>query len=402
MSIRERKSKNNPKGQSTWEIQVYTGRVDLATGKRVRHYETFVGTETAAKKKRDQLVVDLERNNIMPVSGRMTTAAALASWLDSYVKTNCSPRTYDGYASIIKTHLAPNIGPIVLKNLTGQAIQAYYGKAMESLSHTTVNHHHRVLSQAMKWAVEQGYLARNPCDLARVKVQRKTVMRTLTPGELAWLLECGRDSYYHPVIYTAVSTGLRQSELLGLKWRDVDLTLCTINVSRTLYKRGGQSVLKETKTRGSRRSVSMTPKLAAFLRQYKEEREGMYRAMDKELGLDDMLFTSVAFEPLNPSVVSHNFHMMTVQAGLPGVRFHDMRHTFASLMLMRGAKPKVISEALGHASVAFTMDTYSHIIEGMQRDAMNLLDEVMPVGRVDAINGKLTADAPTDTQKAAF
>ena len=88
-------------------------------------------------------------------------------------------------------------------------------------------------------------------------------------------------------------------------------------------------------------------------------------------------------------MVSHNFRLMTVKAGLPGVRFHDMRHTFASLMLMRGAKPKVISEALGHASVAFTMDTYSHIIEGMQRDAMNLLDEVIPVGRVPA---RLTAN----------
>jgi integrase len=400
--IRERKSKTDPKGQSTWEITIYTRQIDPKTGKRGRHYVTFVGTETAAKKKRDELAVDVGRGNIAPVSGKMTTATVLASWLDSYVKTNCSPRTYDGYASIIRTHLVPSIGKITLRGLTGQSVQAYYGRAMEKLSHTTVSHHHRVLSEAMKWAIEQGYLSRNPCDMARVKVQRKTVMRTLTPGELAWLLECGRDSFYYPVIYAAVSTGLRQSELLGLKWRDIDLTLCTINVSRTLYKRGGQSVLRETKTRGSRRSVSMTPKLAAFLRQYQTEREGVYLHVGRVLSLDDMVFTSVAFEPLNPSVVSHNFHLMTVKAGLPGVRFHDMRHTFASLMLMRGAKPKVISEALGHASVAFTMDTYSHIIEGMQRDAMNLLDEVIPVGRVNNINVKLTSNHRNITGNAVI
>ena len=86
-------------------------------------------------------------------------------------------------------------------------------------------------------------------------------------------------------------------------------------------------------------------------------------------------------EPLNPCVVTHNFHKLAMSAGLSGVRFHDLRHTFASLMLLRGAKPKVISEALGHASVAFTMDVYSHIIEGMQSDAKALLDEVLPVGK---------------------
>ena len=109
------------------------------------------------------------------------------------------------------------------------------------------------------------------------------------------------------------------------------------------------------------------------------------------------MFTTYQCEPLNPSVVTHNFRRMTDQAGIKGVRFHDLRHTFASLMLLRGAKPKVISEALGHASVGFTMDVYSHIIEGMQSEAMALLDEVLPSGtsqKYDAeksYNGKLTA-----------
>ena len=124
----------------------------------------------------------------------------------------------------------------------------------------------------------------------------------------------------------------------------------------------------------------MTPKLALFLREYQAGREKLYRELGKELTLDGLVFAGVEGRPIDPGVLSHAFGRIARQAGLGGVRFHDLRHTFASLMLLRGAKPKVISEALGHSSVAFTMDTYSHIIEGMQEDAMALLDEVLPAG----------------------
>jgi len=137
----------------------------------------------------------------------------------------------------------------------------------------------------------------------------------------------------------------------------------------------------------------MTPKLALFLRGYRAEREWLYQQLGKPLTLDSLVFTSVAGKPIDPGVVSHTFARIAKQAGLNGVRFHDLRHTFASLMLLRGAKPKVISEALGHSSVAFTMDCYSHIIEGMQEDAMALLDEVLPAGKNGVFpknNAKLT------------
>ena len=124
----------------------------------------------------------------------------------------------------------------------------------------------------------------------------------------------------------------------------------------------------------------MTPKLSLFLREYRVERELLYLKLGKQLTLDDLVFTSVELKPIDPCVLTHAFTRVAKQVGLEGVRFHDLRHTFASLMLLRGAKPKVISEALGHSSVAFTMDCYSHIISGMQEDAMALLDEVLPAG----------------------
>jgi integrase len=192
------------------------------------------------------------------------------------------------------------------------------------------------------------------------------------------------------VIYTAVSTGLRQAELLGLRWRDLDLDMCSISVSQVLYKRKGICQFKEPKTQHSRRRVAMTPKLAIFLREYRAEREVISRKTGKELSLDNLVFSNVLGTPIDPGVLSHAFSKICKKAGLENVRFHDLRHTFASLMLLRGAKSKVISEALGHSSVAFTMDTYSHIIEGMQSDAMALLDEVLPSGVFQKTNANLT------------
>ena len=375
------------KGKNSWQIQIYTG--PGPDGKPRRHFETVRGRKGDAQRRLTELLSSLDKGVYTP-PGRLTVAEHLKNWLEGYVKTNCSQRTLDSHQSIIETHLIPALGQVQLKHLHPQAIQSYYGKACERLSPRSVHYHHRVLSQSLKYAVRQGYLGRNPCELVDPPSWKGKAMRTLTPSEVEVLFENAQDNYYYPVVYTAVSTGLRQAELLGLRWRDVDLDMLSISVSQVLYKRRGICVFKEPKTAHSRRRVAMTPKLALFLRGYKAEREWLYQQLGKPLTLDSLVFTSVAGKPIDPGVVSHTFARIAKQAGLNGVRFHDLRHTFASLMLLRGAKPKVISEALGHSSVAFTMDVYSHIISGMQEDAMALLDEVLPAGVAQKINANLT------------
>ena len=365
------------RSKNSWQIQIYTGVGPDSKPKR--HFETVKGRKGDAQKRLTELLSSLDKGVYTP-PGRLTVAAHLNNWLDGYVKTNCSQRTLDGYQSIILRHLMPGLGHVQLKHLHPQTIQAYYGKAHEKLSNRTVHHHHRVLSQSLKYAVRQGYLGRNPAELVDPPSPKGKSMRTLTQSEVMDLLTNARDSYYYPVIYTAVSTGLRQAELLGLRWRDIDLDLRSISVCQTLYKRHGVCEFKEPKTSHSRRLVSMTPKLADYLSQYKEERESLSLHLGRLLKPDDLVFSNAEGKPTDPGVLSHNFARIAKRAGLKNVRFHDLRHTFASLMLLRGAKPKVISEALGHASVAFTMDTYSHIIEGMQSEAMALLDEVLPPG----------------------
>lgn len=282
---------------------------------------------------------------------------------------------------IIERHLIPALGHTLLRQLTPQAIQAYYGKACQALSSRTVHKHHRLLKESLKYGVRQGYLGRNPCDLVDPPSWKPKTMRTLTPEESRDLLDIASSNQFYPVIYTAISSGLRQAELLGLRWRDIDLDFRSISVCQVLYKHRGICEFKEPKTKHSKRRVSMTPKLVDYLREYKGDRESLSLHLGQLLKPDDLVFSNADGQPIDPSVLSHNFARIAKRAGLKNMRFHDLRHTFASLTLLKGAKPKVISEALGHSSVAFTMDTYSHIIEGMQSEAMELLDGVLPPGK---------------------
>ena len=360
--------------KGSWQITIYSGYVG---GKAVRHHETVKGTKTDAMRRMRELEGGLDRGVPIPV-GKLTVEQHLDNWLAGYARTACSPRTVDGYQSIVENHLVPALGHLQLRQLQPQAIQTYYGKACETLSARTVLKHHRLLSQSLRYAVRQGILGRNVCELVTAPSWKGKAMRTLTPSEVEVLLENVSSHQLYPIIYMALSTGLRQAELLGLRWRDIDLSMCSISINQTLYKRRGVCMFQHPKTEHSRRRVAMTPKLALFLREYRTEREVLYLELGRVLGLDDLVFANYEGKPLDPSMLSHEFARIVKRAGLEHVRFHDLRHTFASLALLRGAKPKVISEALGHSSVAFTMDVYSHIIEGMQSEMMALLDEVLP------------------------
>ncbi len=365
-----------PKGKDTWKIVISMG--SGADKKRRRHMETIHGRKSAAQKRINELLVLKEKGIITP-NVRLTLGDHLRNWLAGYVKSNCSPRTLDSYQSIAELHIIPNLGYYQLKQLTPQAIQEYYSKVGETLTPRTVHKHHRLLSQALKYAVRQEYLVRNPCGFVDAPSWQPKPMRTLTEWEVSILMQAAADSPYYPVYYTAVSTGLRQAELCGLRWRDLDLDLLSLSVNQVLYKRRGKCELKPPKTGHSRRSVAMTPKLALYLREYRADRESLFWHLGEPLNLDRFVF-GLLDKPCDPSMLSHDFAIIAKRAGLEGVRFHDLRHTFASLMLKRGAPAKVISEALGHASVAFTLQTYAHVIPGMQEKSMELLNEVLPDG----------------------
>ncbi len=254
------------RGGNSWNIQVYLE--PGPDGKRKRSYETVIGKKVDAQKRLNELLVNLDKG-ILPPSSKMTVAQLFESWLSGYVKTHCSPKTYSGYAGMSRNHILPAFGTLLLRQLQPAAIQAYYGRAIEKLSPRTVHKHHRLLSEAMKYAVRQGYLGRNPLSLVDAPSWKRRTMRTLTQDEVLALLDEAKSNYYYPVYYTALSSGLRQAELLGLRWRDLDLDMGSISVTQVLSKHGGVTAFKEPKTAHSRRRVAMTNKLALFLRGHK-------------------------------------------------------------------------------------------------------------------------------------
>jgi len=255
-----------------------------------------------------------------------------------------------------------------------------------------VLHIHRVLFQALNYAVRQGLLVRNPAQLVDPPRPKKPKMKNLTPQEAGRLLCVAEDTPYYPIIYTAIKTGLRQAELLGLPWRDLDLDLASLSVTQALYKRKGVCQFKEPKSEHSRRQLDLAPSLALFLRRYKAGREMERLLLGKPLREDDLVFGNVDGAPMDPGTLTHNFARIARRADLAGTGFHDLRHTFASLMLLAGIHPKIVSEMLGHSSVAFTLDTYSHVVPGLQEAAAKRLDEMLEPELTEARNvGKMSA-----------
>jgi integrase len=177
-------------------------------------------------------------------------------------------------------------------------------------------------------------------------------------------------------------TGLRQAELLGLRWRDLDFSKSLLSVSQTLFKRRGVLKFIEPKSQHGRRRISLTDKLATFLRDYQGQRELLsFTQRGKGLSLDDLVFSNVRFEPIDASMLSHEFLAIGERIGLASVHFHTLRHSFCSLALMKGASVKVVSEMMGHSSVVFTLSVYAHVMPGQQEAAMRVLNDALQIGR---------------------
>ena len=195
-------------------------------------------------------------------------------------------------------------------------------------------------------------------------------MAFMTPEDVQKLLATAQDTPYYTLIYAALYTGMRRGELLGLRWCDVDLDMATLSVVQSLQRRyGGEFLVKEPKSSRGRRLIALPPSLAILLRQHKAQQDDVRKLLGLALAETDLVFAHLDASPLDPSTISHAFGRITRKAGLPNIRFHDLRHTHASLMLRNGVHPKIVSERLGHSSIAITLDTYSHVLPGLQEAA---------------------------------
>ena len=370
------------RGKNSYSIAISLGK-DATTGKYKYQWVSVKGTKKDAEKRLSELLYQLDNGTFMK-PGKTTLAEYLKRWLNDYAWPNLSPRTAEGYESIIRCHLIPALGNTVLTLLKPEHLQRYYSEKLSggrydgrgALGPTTVSHHHTCLHRALKMALKWGLITRNPADAVTAPRPQRADMHTMTEGNLDTFLETASKSPYHVLFYQALFTGMRRSELLALRWCDLDLLLCQAHVTRSLHHlRTGEIVFRSPKTAKGRRMVALTPSATLLLQEHRDKQAAQRAMLGIPLKDDDLVFSDLEGKPLLPDTISHIWTKLVKRAGLEKIRLHDARHTHASLMLKQGVHPKIVQERLGHATIATTLDLYSHVVPGLQEAAAARFDE---------------------------
>jgi len=310
--------------------------------------------------------------------GQVTVAQYLESWLQS-ASLSLRPKTQRQYEQIARQHIGPTIGELMLADLQPDHIQSLYSAKLEhGASPSTVRILHAVLHRALSRAVRWGLIDRNPTDAVDRPRLRRKEMKTLTAEQVRCLLAAARASRLETVLCLAVTTGLRQGELLGLRWSDLDWRTGHLRVQRQVQRIGGQGlVFGEPKSASGRRVVVLGPAMIGRLRTY-QERQALEKIVAggrwQENGL---VFPSTIGTPMEARNLVRSFKALLKEAGLPEIRFHDLRHTAATLMLQEGVHPKIVQERLGHSQISLTLDIYSHVLPTMQEEAARKLDSLL-------------------------
>jgi len=334
----------------------------------------------------EQLTAALrDRDRGMPLpGGRQTLAQFLESWLDTVGTPTLRPRTLEGYRVLARLHLLPYLGKKELRKLTPQDLQRVYAEKLASgLAPRTVGHCHRFLHRALEDAMRWGLVPRNICDLISPPRVPQMEMRALSPAQCQEFLHAAEGDAFEALYVLALTTGMRQGELLALKWGDIDLSTGTLQVRRSIARLTGQGFVEsEPKTAKSRRSISLMGMAVDALRRHRQRQIETRLAVGPAWEEHGLVFCNSLGRPLErQSVTQRSFRPLLDKAELPHIRFHDLRHSAASLLLSLGIHPKVVQEMLGHAQIGITMDTYSHVMPALQREAVDTVERFLRGGR---------------------
>ncbi len=309
---------------------------------------------------------------------RLHVGDYLDQWLNDCVRANLAPSTIRSYEDTVKKHIAPILGHMPLARLSAPVIQNYISRKLEQkLSTTRVRYHAAILNKALNHAVRWSLLVRNPMEFVELPRRRKPEMRVWDEEQVRmFLAEAKRSSANYVLYLTAILTGMRQGELLGLRWQDVNFLLGTATVQRTFYRLGKQQIVREPKTATSRRTIPLHPVLVEVLRQVKAAQAEHKRLLGPEYEDSSLVFCQPNGKPVHAhNIVQRDFRRVIKRAKVPRIRFHDLRHCHATHMLRVGVNPKIVQERLGHSTTAFTLSVYSHVLPGMQSEASKLVAE---------------------------
>jgi len=353
-------------------------------------------TQKEVQEKLRAALQEKQQGIVLTGTARQTLEQFLTDWLENSQKQSVRPRTYERYEEIVRLHIAPVLGHYRLQKLSAQHVQAFYTKKVnEGLSPSTVEVIHNVLHKALDTAVKWGLVPRNVCDLVSPPHAEGFEIKPLTVEQAYQLLVVARGHRLEALFVLALATGMRRGELLALKWQDINFSTGTLQIRRILTRvptrmPGKGYVESEPKTQKSRRSIVIAAFALESLKQHRiHQLEAKLKAGPLWQDHDYVFCTSIGTH-LNPSKdVLDQLKMLLKEAGLPDIRFHDLRHSAATLLLSEGVHPKIVQELLGHNNISMTMDVYSHVLPGMQQDA---------IGRLDSALGKVARGESKDAQ----
>ncbi len=318
-------------------------------------------------------------------AGKLTVAQYLDQWLRTDAKQRCRGRTWEDYQRYVENEINPRIGGVALSKLTPMQIKLLLAEMEEEGKSAFVRFAARkVLNRALNCAVKAEFITKNPCALVEAVRLPHRPMTILGPEEVGRFLDAARSDRLHALYVLAISSGMRQGEIFGMQWQDVDLDNRLVTVQRSLDRQTG---LSDTKTPKARRPIDLPDSAVAALREHRE------RMLAEGHG-NGFVFCDTDGGPLRqPNVLRRSFRPLLERAQVPAIRFHDLMHSHASLLLLLGANPKVVQERLGHAQVEMTLEIYSHLLPGLQRAAADRLDDLLRAGTPPKPDGG--GDAPS-------
>ncbi len=350
--------------------------VNPVTGKKKQKWYTVKGNRRDAQKELTRLLRDIDTGEYSDPAN-LTLGAYLEKWLSDYARPTVSEKTYERYAEIIHNDIIPNLGHLLLGKIRPLDIQHYYSGALVSgrkdgkggLSPRTVLHYHRILREALQQAVKWQLIGRNPSDSVEPPRPRHMEMKVLDNTQVITLLESTKGHRFYLPVLLAVCTGLRRGEILALKWSDIDFGKSALMVKRSLQETKTGIAFKDTKTARSRRTVSLSQLELDALMLEKKKQDELKEILGAVYQNNELVCAQDDGRPIIPRCLTAAFEHLLVKAGLPKIRFHDLRHTHATILLSQNVHPKVVSERLGHSTVGITLDTYSHVLPNMQEEA---------------------------------
>jgi integrase len=361
------------RSESSYLIVIEQPRIK---GKRKRIYRSFKGNKKQAEAELRRLLNELERGKYVEPS-KLTTGEYLERWLQDYGMSNLADSTFESYERIIKKHVIPEIGGILLTELKALQLQEYETRKLKSgLSKRTVQYHHRIIREALQHAIDWQLLAYNPGDAVKApKAERPEIVVPGIEG-IKKLIEA--ETPDRMLIITALFTGMRRGELLGLRWSDIDMDNNRVAVIQQVQDIKGKGIVFKKSPKGgekSRRNITVPGFLIALLRHHKAEQNEI-RLMHGENYKDcALVFPRLDGSPERPSNVSHRFKHLVDKLKLNGMRFHDCRHFHATLLMSMNVADMQIKERFGWSTIKM-LEIYAHVSENMQNEIAVKLDDL--------------------------